>query len=222
MAIHISKGNGKTGIWSFNLLAGDKTAEYDGVAPKKSVESIGRPCGTCTGNCPSCYAKRMTRYPAVYANMVENTLSARLDPVATVAAVEKELYSGGESPALFRIHDSGDFFSYEYFAAWVDMIRRHPETRFGAYTKESGIVNRYGIENLPTNFSLSCSPWEGFCDAIGDLPQFCYDDGSKPEYAPLPHCPAVDKNGKRTGIMCKDCGHCYRAKRGDVWAVYAH
>lgn len=220
-AAFISKGNEKTGIWSANLLAGDKAAPYDGSTPHK-FDGMARPCGTCSGNCPGCYAKKMTRYDGTYTNYARNTVFAMTDPAAFVSSIEEQIYSGAMIPRYFRIHDSGDFFSFEYFAAWCDMIRRHPETRFGAYTKENEIVEKYGLENIPENFSLSCSPWPGHCDPIGDLPQFCYDDGSRPELATLPHCPAVDKNGKRTGVQCINCRHCYNAKRGDVWAVYAH
>ena len=228
--IHISKDNGKTGIWSFNLLAGDKNHAYNGSKPatpaaleKYAARGTDTACaGTCSGDCPGCYAKAMTRYTDVFTNMVDNTVSARRVPVATVAAIEKELYSGAVVPGIFRIHDSGDFFSYEYFAAWCAMIARHPETKFGAYTKENAIVEKYGIDNLPANFSLQCSPWPGHCDPIGDLPQFCYDDGSNPELASLPHCPAVDAHGKRTGVQCINCRHCYNARRGQRWAVYAH
>ena len=57
---------------------------------------------------------------------------------------------------------------------------------------------------------------------IGDLPQFCYDNGSDPELAKLPHCPAVDAHGNRTGVQCINCRHCYNAKRGQRWSIYAH
>ena len=225
--VHITKGNGKTGIWSINTLAGGKEHGYSGSHNKELLQAMesatGIACrGTCTGDCPGCYAKNETRYPDVFINMYENTLLARRDPVAFWDMVEKELYSGATVPAIFRIHDSGDFFSYEYFAAAVDMIKRHPETKFGAYTKEKEIVERYGLDNLPANFSLQCSPWPGHCDPIGDLPQFCYDNGTDPELAKLPHCPAVDKHGNRTGVQCKDCLYCYNAKRGQRRAVYAH
>ena len=130
ITVHITKDNGKTGIWSVNTLAGGKEHGYTGsrnaALVKALEEASGENCrGTCTGDCPGCYAKAETRYPDVLINMFENTVLARRDPVAFWAAVEKEIYSGALIPAIFRIHDSGDFFSYEYFAACVDMIKRH-------------------------------------------------------------------------------------------------
>ena len=227
--VHITHGNGKTEIDAFNLLAGDGAAHsYDGTMPaviKDAAPEFVAACrGTCGAgcDCSGCYAKNTTRYPDAFFNYAENTFLAFSAPAATVAAVEKEVFGNGNAPALFRIHDSGDFFSLEYFAAWMECIKRHPATSFGAYTKRADIVNAYGIENLPENLSLLCSPWEGFCEPIGDLPQFIYDDGTNPELAGVSHCPAVDKDGKRTGITCKMCGYCYHAKRGTRRAVYAH
>ena len=228
--LHISVSNSKTGIASFSFLAGGRDHVYDGCLPHtersgwiSELVTKMQVCGTCSGDCPGCYAKKYTRYPEAAYNLIENTLAAKAAPVETVLELETMLFEPNTAaPELVRINDSGDFISYEYFAALCDMIKRHPETRFGAYTKEAEIVYRYGLENLPENFSLQCSPWPGYCEPIGNLPQFCYDNGTDPELAKLPHCPAVDKNGKRTGVQCKDCKHCYRAKRGERFAVYAH
>lgn len=241
--VFISRGNTKTGIDSFNLLAGDASAMYNGATPKtenaldKFAAAGINPlemCGTCDGNCPGCYAKRMTRYTDVYIHFAENTAAVKDDPAAVVAALEAAIFADGNNPELFRMHDSGDFCidkdadgnpgekSFIYFSEICAMIARHPGTRFGAYTKCASVVNRYGIDNLPENFSLQCSPWDGHCEPIGDLPQFIYDNGSNPELATLPHCPAVDRNGNRTGVMCKDCKYCYNARRGQRRAVYAH
>ena len=218
----ISKGNEKTGIWSVNLLAGNSNHAYSGSIPKNANPELKTVCGTCDCDCPGCYAKAMTRYTACFEHYAENTLFAINDPVGFVESIEKQLFGGMFSPRVFRFHDSGDFFTLDYFSAVCDMVKRHPECQFGAYTKRADIVTAYGLENLPENLSLQCSPWEGFCEPIGDLPQFCYDDGSNPELSSLHHCPAVNKDGKRTGVQCKDCLHCYHARRGERWAVYAH
>lgn len=231
--IHISMDNEKTGIPSFNLLAGSMNKQYNGAIPKTArheEKAAGRglegvtACGTCNGDCPGCYAKKMTRYSDVYLNYLENTLAVKTDLKGSFEEIEKQLFSNPIFyPAVVRVHDSGDFFSLEYYTEWMELAKRHPFTKFGAYTKAAEIVNAYGIENIPENFTIQCSPWEGHCEPIGDLPQFIYDDGSNPEIAKLPHCPAVDKNGKRTGVQCKDCLYCYfTAKNGMKKAVYAH
>ena len=173
----VSYGNGKTGIPSVNLLGGDRETVYGGYIPEPLKEYVKRNniCGSCSGTCPGCYAMKMTRYPEVIDQMVVNTIEARLNPVRFWELVERELESlPGGFPEVVRIHGSGDFISYDYFVAAMDFVKRHPATRFGAYTKEAETVYRYGVEAVKAieNLSLQCSPWPGHCEAIGDLPQF--------------------------------------------------
>ena len=224
-----SYDNGKTGIVSINLLAGDMAERYSGYMPAAVAAELALRdadiTGTCVcdgGTCEGCYALKMTRYIDVAIKLILNTMECKQDPARFVALVETELFSEPlTAPRVVRVHDSGDFFSIPYFTAVLAMIRRHPECRFGAYTKAARIVTPF-LAALADNFSLSCSPWKGHCDPIGDLPQFILDNGTDPEIAALPHCPAVDKDGRRTGIKCSQCLHCYKARRGDRWAVYFH
>ena len=37
--------------------------------------------------------------------------------------------------AWVRLHDAGDFFSREYLARWLEIMRARPQTRFYCYTK---------------------------------------------------------------------------------------
>lgn len=218
-----SYSNEKTGgIPSVSILAGSINANYSGAIPW-NLKTAFNVCGTCSADCPGCYAKKLTRYPDKYIQLALNTIEAKTDPVRFFELVEKELFRDPwTDPRVVRLHDSGEFFSIEYFSAAMDFINRHPGTVFGTYSKEAEIINEYGINNLPANLCLSCSPWKGYCEPIGDLPQFIYDDGTDPEIAALKHCPAVDKNGKKTGVHCMQCKHCYTARRGSRIAVYAH
>jgi Gene product 88 len=50
-----------------------------------------------------------------------------------------------------RVHDSGDFYSPEYFQAWLDIARFTPNVLFYAYTKEVEMTRGYA---LPSNFIL--------------------------------------------------------------------
>ena len=217
-----SAANSKTGIISISFLAG--AGAYAGYIPavlKKLMPSL---TGTCNCNCPGCYAKVMTRLPETYVKFYLNTIEMRLDPARFLALCEKEIYTGNvlTAPRVVRFHDSGDIDNAEYLKEMLAFIARHPETRFGTYTKRDDIVTPEIIETLPTNLTLSCSPWKDISKPIGNLPQFIYDDGTDPEIAKLPHCPAVDKNGKRTKVKCCQCLHCYTAEPGARWAVYEH
>lgn len=229
-SISITHDNSKTGIDSINLLAGPSDATYTGYAPAavKACPDYNTLTGTCSscngaGPCPECYARKLTRYTDTLINYASNTVIAKRDPTDFFRQLEEaEFENPLVAPRVFRLHDSGDFFSFEYFSAAMDFIGRHPETRFGAYTKETETVLKYGIENLPANLSLSDSPWPGHCEPVDGLPHFYYDDRTNDYIKSLPHCPAVDKNGKRTGVKCAQCLHCYIAKPGDAWAVYKH
>jgi len=57
---------------------------------------------------------------------------------------------------LFRIHESGDFWSEIYFKAWLEVARQHPKIKFYAYTKQL----QYWLNNqdaVPSNFFLTAS-----------------------------------------------------------------
>lgn len=57
---------------------------------------------------------------------------------------------------IVRIHVAGDFFSQDYFDAWVAVARENPGTLFYAYTKSlSYWINRK--DSLPDNFVLTAS-----------------------------------------------------------------
>lgn len=231
----ISVSNTKTGTPSFNTLAGNGiyngcTPATDAAREKIAAAGIcpGELCGTCAYNCPGCYAKKMTRYTDVYINMAVNTIIARENPDAIRDAVRA--FCLLNEPRRFRIHDSGDFFSLEYVELWDAIANDNPETVFYTYTKRIDLIRDFSEKHgRRPAFVIQLSTWSGICElddiraaGLDDLPRFEYDDGSRPELAAVPHCPAVDKDGKRTGITCNMCKHCSRAKSGDVWAVYAH
>ena len=222
----LSYDNGKTGFSCIPLLAGDREKEYSGSIPvvlREYMQNKGfNLCGTCSGDCPGCYAKKSTRNIAPAIKYILNTLELKEDPERFVSLIEREMFGQAFPDRVYRLHDSGDFDSYTYYECVMDMSYRHPESILYSYTKESSFVYRYGITRIPETFTLSCSPWKDISLPIGDLPQFIYDDHTDPDIAKLPHCPAVSKDGKRTGITCKRCGHCALAKHGDRWAVYAH
>jgi hypothetical protein len=57
---------------------------------------------------------------------------------------------------FYRVHVSGDFFSQDYFDAWMDVARRNPSRRFYAYTKSLPFwVKR--VQTIPKNFALTAS-----------------------------------------------------------------
>lgn len=227
--ITISEENTKTHIPSFNLLAGAMGASYAGAIPS-SCKAI-KACGTCPGTCPGCYAMKMTRYPAVYTAYADNTrISTGGAEGLKIMKNAISEYVRDYEPRRFRIHDSGDFFNLLYMITWDEIAREFPDTKFYCYTKRVDLLRDFiDLFGRAPAFTVQLSTWPGILEEetlrelqLDAFPRFEYDDGTRPELASLPHCPAVDKNGKRTGITCNKCKHCANAKPGEKWAVYAH
>jgi hypothetical protein len=57
---------------------------------------------------------------------------------------------------LLRIHESGDFFSQDYFDAWLSVASRNPHVLFYAYTKAIPFWLAR-LDNLPSNIRLTAS-----------------------------------------------------------------
>jgi hypothetical protein len=110
--------------------------------------------------CPSagvcaqlCYARSGTyNFSNVKKAHVRNLESIINDPEGWKAQLSNELkakrYQGGKS---VRIHDSGDFFSEQYFLLWLEIAKENPDVFFYAYTKEVAMVKKH---QLPENFVI--------------------------------------------------------------------
>jgi len=59
-------------------------------------------------------------------------------------------------PVRFRIHSSGDFFSQNYFNAWLEVAKLFPKIIFYAYTKSINFVVER-INDIPSNFKITAS-----------------------------------------------------------------
>jgi Gene product 88 len=57
---------------------------------------------------------------------------------------------------IVRIHVSGDFFSEDYFLAWIDVALAKPATKFYAYTKSIPFWHQVR-ESIPSNLVLTAS-----------------------------------------------------------------
>ena len=69
---------------------------------------------------------------------------------------------------LVRIHESGDFFSQYYLAAWIDVANRNPDLKFYCYSKS---LNLFLDVALPSNFFMTAS-YGGRHDALIDQGYF--------------------------------------------------
>lgn len=118
------------------------------------------PDGTKVITCPSagkcaiiCYA----RFGAYRFRQVRERHVANLDYVVNdlegwERAMTAELGARRFQGKWIRIHDSGDFFTDDYLAAWLRISRRQPKINFYAYTKEVERFRRLVEPNPPPNF----------------------------------------------------------------------
>jgi len=116
--------------------------------------------------CSGCYATRgYFRYKGPkklradnYNGLLEEGVEAW---VAWINATLKT-YAWGVSGLPFRIHSSGDFFSYDYFAGWVRVAKSNPNINFFAPTHNHKLVRRAASKiALPKNLALALSCIKG-------------------------------------------------------------
>lgn len=115
------------------FAAGCKTyAHKKGGKFKSSGKSI-----LDAGGDMRCYAASTeARYPNVRESRWSNyELLKATDDMAGLIS-RSIIYYNMHNPdiKIFRIHESGDFFSQEYFDAWIEVANRHPNILFYAYT----------------------------------------------------------------------------------------
>lgn len=192
--INISKGNSKTGaIPSFSLPSG-RTCSKEA-------------CRTCYQQ--GCYARKLERLrPSVRESYAHNLMVMTLCPDDAEAQLN-DYFDLPNATRLFRIHVSGDFFSTEYFEMWLRVIRKHPETRFLAFTKQADVILPY-LGSLPSNLSLVWSAWPGtpVPRAIRkELPVAWMQDKTEAR---------VPKSAMTCPGNCETCGRCWALNGTDV------
>jgi hypothetical protein len=221
--VHVQNGNKKVGkgIYTINLLAGDKPLTLkDGT----QLTNIPGTCGGCCDKCKSnCYAIKTQIYRNKnIPSWADNTILATQE--TEIFFNEIQQFIDRSMIAAVRFHAFGEIPSYNYLLYMVELAKNNPTIIFYTYTKRFKWVERYLEDNnsFPNNLIVNISIWHKNYNNPYNLPEFIYDDGTEPELADLPHCPAVDKNGKDTGMTCARCKMCLRAKKGSKIAVYAH
>ncbi len=186
-SLHISPGNRKMGaIPSFSLPSGESCSKAA--------------CATCY---KSCYFRRHVerRYKAARQNCQENFIFAKKDPRGLERALNW-YFDNPSAPRLFRIHVGGDFYSKAYFELWLRVVRKHPQTRFLAFTKQFDTIAPY-VSRLPKNFALVLSAWPGspLPDNLArKLPVAWMQDGTEDRVPP---------DAISCGGQCASCGRCW-------------
>lgn len=222
--VKIVNGNSKLGrgIYAVNLLPGDTPLTLkDGT----QLTNVAGSCAGCCSGCKSaCYAVNDAKryHNTVIKSQGGNTLLARFDRPRFFADLQR--FVDYNMVAAMRIHSSGEFLSYGYFTDWIEFVKLNPDIKFYCYTKRFNFIERF-LESggvIPKNLAINVSIWKKNYDNPYNLQEFIYDDGTEPELKDIPHCPAVDEKGRKTGMTCAACKLCINAKPGQKIAVYAH
>lgn len=133
--LRFGQGNAKldAAVTTFSLPAG-WTCPFAAACQSKADPETGR---IRDGRHASirCYAASMeARRPSVRRARWHNLRALRRCK-STAAMARLILDSLSPFARLVRVHDSGDFWSQDYFDAWLMVARERPQTTFYAYTK---------------------------------------------------------------------------------------
>ena len=226
MKISLVKGNSKLGkgVYAFNLLPGDEPIS---TKDKGQLTNVRGTCSGCCDGCKNyCYAISDARryHNTCIPSLAKNTLVIRHDMDGGFNQIKDEIVS--KKAKVLRWHSSGEIESYDYLLHMVKLAVELSDVKFYFYTKRFNFVEKYLKEcgALPDNLICNISEWKGNTKGfnLDGLNKFVYDDGTDPSLKGIPHCPAVDKNGHKTGINCDQCKRCFSRNDGHVTAVYNH
>lgn len=226
MRISLVKGNSKLGkgIWSFNLLPGDDPISSK---DKGQLTNVRGTCGGCCDDCRGvCYAIRDARrfHNTCIPSLAKNTLIMRNNPNQMFMQLREEIIR--KKVRIFRWHSSGEIESYDYLLRMALLALDFPLVKFYFYTKRFDLIERFLKSNcrFPDNLICNISDWKGSSLQynLDGLNVFTYDDGLDDKMNNVAHCPAVDKKGNKTGVICGSCGRCFSGNNGIVTAVYKH
>ena len=226
MEISVSKGNTKLGkgIYTFNLMPGEKPIS---TKDKGELTNVVGTCGGCCSECEGkCYAINDTRryHNTCIPSLAKNTLIMRNDMDGMFHQLKEHINK--HKVKVLRYHSSGEIESYDYLLHMVKLAVEMPDVKFYFYTKRFEFIDEYitNYEKSPENLICNISEWKGNTNGfnLAGLNVFMYDDNTDDSMKNICHCPAVDKNGKKTNIHCDQCKRCFSKNDGHITAVYSH
>jgi hypothetical protein len=137
----------------YRLSDGNSKLKKDGIVSFNLIPIIHCPsAGACKAFCYATVGQQafksgvLRRARAFFA-----TQQADFVP-RMVAEVQKAAKKGARA---VRVHDSGDFYSYDYMLTWFQIAEQNPSVKFYAYTKMVSLVRlAYKAGLVPPNFRL--------------------------------------------------------------------
>jgi hypothetical protein len=171
-------------------------------------------CPFKTDGCSrSCYAIRSERWTTCREARQRNYNETLSDDFVEnmIHTIEKRLngraFKGKK--AVFRIHESGDFYGLTYTLKWINIARHFENDNriiFNAYTKsvEYFVKLGYGTVGFPKNFVVRASLWNDTPDYLQSTTRLY----NFPTYAAVAAFPEND--GYFTECRGSDCGTCLK------------
>ena len=164
------------GIWHYSLPSG-----WTCPGAKNCLTKADRQTGKITdlqvavnGVAYRCYAAGMeSTYPSVRKARWDNFDKIKKAKTVTgmTELICRSIPEGLQKIGGFlRVHIGGDFFSYDYFVAWMEAAKQFPRVVFYSYTKSVQFLARYMKEHgLPENYVFTCSSGSKFDNLVDGL-----------------------------------------------------
>lgn len=145
----------KRKIYSFDLLSGHSCP----FADKCLSKAIATPAGRRIQDGPHTEFRCYSASQEVLFKNVYNLRKGNFDALRGKSRTEMFNLIDSALPknvGIVRIHSAGDYFSQDYFDAWLSVAKLNPDILFYSYTKALPYwVNR--ISMIPDNFILTAS-----------------------------------------------------------------
>ena len=217
---HFVNGNRKmgNGIYHSSFLPGDEP-----ITLKDDTTLIDM-TGSCVGCCKDCkefcYAKNYVKlhHNSTVIPYAENQVIATNEPDRFMFELQG-LFDNGLIPA-YRQDVSGEIPTEEFLFELNKIAQKNPFIQIYLYTKRYEWIEQ--LEDKADNLGITVSIYHNNYNNPCGFHEFIIDDGTDPELESIPHCPAVDKHGRGTGVTCARCKRCIYAKPGTKTAIYKH
>lgn len=133
----------------FSVGLNKKLTKDAGVFNLPSVSTCKYRTSFCKKNCYALRTEKRFGTKVINHRKANLKLSKRNDFVDIICQEIKKLKLN-----KVRIHESGDFYSVEYFLKWVEISRRNPDVIFLAYTKNRDLIKYRTGDNFKLYFSI--------------------------------------------------------------------
>jgi hypothetical protein len=130
--------------------SGPKTFNF-GISAFQTSDGF-RTCPNAGACAKGCYARQGRFHMPNVKNAYESrTAITRMESFVDLVQLEID----SKNPERIRIHDSGDFYSFDYLHRWMMIAEKNPDVRFYAYTKMISLTKKYDAKwEIPPNVTL--------------------------------------------------------------------